>query len=81
MELFKEWLEGEKGLQKTSAKDVASRLRRAGKMVGSLNQLKENGVNLEQLEKKKEFLSLGVSVKSQLRAAVRHYKEYLGSTK
>ena len=74
MEL-KEWIIKEKGYGERSARDVLSRLRRAQTLCG-----KEN-FSMEELEKNKEFSKLSVSVKSQIRSAVRIRDAFKGRKK
>lgn len=72
------WLEEEKKLSKKSAHDVQSRLGRA------LNIAKDKEATdqtLSVLENNVEFKGLSMSVKSQLRRAVRLYVEYKQANK
>lgn len=69
MEL-RDWIIKEKGYGTKSAGDVLSRIKRAQTLCG-----KEN-FSLEELEKNKEFSKLSVSVKSQIRTAIRIRDEF-----
>ena len=62
---FKDWIIKEKGYGDKSASDVISRVKRAQKLCE-----KEDFSNSD-LEESKEFLSLSLTVKSQIRNAVR----------
>jgi len=62
------WLQAEYGLQANSARDWPSRVQRAFRLVGQLNN---ESRQLAALEENSEFRALTTGVKSQLRRAVR----------
>ena len=72
---FKEWLCTTKNLTANSAKDVVSRVKRSNIYV-DLAQ----GLTVEELifrmSQNAEFKTLSISVKSQLKRAVKLFKEY-----
>ena len=73
MEEYKKWLQDSKNLSYKVAMDNASRIKRAMAILCVENI----GVDsIESLEKNEEFRSLSVSVKSQIRRAIRLYIEY-----
>jgi hypothetical protein len=67
---FIEWIIKEKGYSDRSARDVVSRVKRANKICG------KESFTLKELEQNKEFENLSVSVKSQIRCAVRIRDNY-----
>lgn len=71
---FVDWICEKKEYSKRSAMDVESRLRRVKDIVGE----RINNKTLENLEKNEDFTKLSVSVKSQMRKAIRLYNEYKG---
>jgi len=73
---FQKWLEEKKGLQKKSARDVVSRLKRA-LMCISLSKGSEKEDCLFQLQKHEEFKKFSGSVKSQVKRAVGLYLDFL----
>jgi len=73
---FKVWLVKSVGLGKPSAKDVTSRLSRASKFVNTRSKIATDDL-LHQLSKHPEFKACTVSVRSQLRRAVRLYRDFL----
>ena len=70
---FLEWLEKEKGLSTKSSHDVASRFRRLQRIT-NISDIKK--MNIDQIEKNSNFLTLSISVKSQLRRSLALMKEY-----
>lgn len=70
---FSEWLEIEKGMSRKSSHDAASRLKRAMNILGTEYV---TGEELNLLEEKDEFTSLSITVRSQLRRALRLYAEF-----
>lgn len=71
---FREWLMKEKQYSDRSSRDVQSRLKRA------LLLSDEEGISSETLtriESNIDFKGLSMSVKSQIRRAVKLYQEYL----
>ena len=75
-ESFAQWLIEERGLSKRSAKDVRSRLKRAAKWV-KIDPRSDPELLVFFLEKTEPFQKLSPSVRSQLRAALRRYGEFL----
>jgi hypothetical protein len=74
---FETWLRSKKGLNERSAKDVASRLRRANKIIKFSLEEKETRIFLK-LAENAEFQRLSATIRSQLRRSVRLAKEMLG---
>lgn len=72
---FRTWLLLNTKLNKKSMSDVISRLRRASQFIDVFKQ-KDGDELLFKLGRKPKFKELEVSVKSQLRRAVRLYKQY-----
>lgn len=72
---FRDWLISRVGLNPRSASDVESRVRRASTLTDILPGAAEDEVLLY-LGRSPEFCSLSVSVRSQLRRAVRLFLEY-----
>lgn len=70
---FSEWLEKEKGMSHKSSHDAASRLKRASIILGVDDM---SGMDVKKLEEKESFRALSITVKSQLRRAVRLYEEF-----
>lgn len=71
---FREWLIKEKKYSVRASRDVQSRLKRALLLSG------EKEITLEiiaKIEANTEFKRLSMSVKSQIRRAVKLYQEYL----
>lgn len=68
------WLVQSKGLKKTSAKDVVSRIKRANKILAMPPEL--NDFYIYQLQQQSEFETLSTSIKSQIRRAVGFLLEY-----
>jgi hypothetical protein len=75
MEEFKQWLKRSVKLGDPSAKDVASRVRRASGFV-NLDSKQSTEDLLHAMSKHHEFKQLSVFVRSQLRRAVTLYREY-----
>ena len=73
MEEFKSWLLYNKNYSKKVSVDIISRIKRALSLLGTDSITSDT---LEELEKDDIFKSLSVSVKSQIRRAVRLYIEY-----
>lgn len=76
---FKKWLLNEKKLSAASSSDVVSRIFRVQKIIAV--DLKEKPVDelIMLLNREPNFQSLSVSVKSQLRRAIKLYKDFLDS--
>lgn len=72
---FRTWLFSNTKLNKKSTSDVISRLKRASQFI-DIFKTKDGDELLFKLGKKPKFNELGISVKSQLRRAVRLYKQY-----
>jgi len=70
---FKEWLAENTEFKKTTKSNIVSRLKRADDIL----PLKEEQIYLFNLSQEKEFQSLTVSVKSQVRRAIKLYFQYL----
>lgn len=70
---FKEWLKVSKTYTPDVISDLGSRLKRAD----TIKEWVDDETYLFYLEKEESFKSLSVSVKSQLRRAVKLYTEYL----
>ena len=75
---FETWLVTTKGLSEKSSKDVASRLRRAHKLVNFKLEEKDTRI-LQKLAESKDFLLLSVSIRSQVRRSIKLAKEMLSS--
>lgn len=73
MEKFKEWLIQEKGFSKKGSNDVISRLKRVYSIL-SISEISKKSIN--SLENNSEFKTLSMSVRSQLRRAIKLYDEY-----
>lgn len=71
---YTNWLSDEKGIGNKSAHDYASRLKRASQLLGESDI---DSTTLEKLAMIEDFSSLSISVKSQIRRAVRLYCEYI----
>ncbi len=70
---FREWLMKEKQYSERASRDVQSRIKRALILAG------ENEISVDTLSKVEsnlEFKGLSMSVKSQIRRAVKFYQEY-----
>jgi DNA (cytosine-5)-methyltransferase 1 len=74
-ERFRAWLERSTGLGALSSKDVVSRLRRASKFVSLASKADTEDV-LHRLGKHPDFKRLSTSVRSQLRRAVRLFRDF-----
>lgn len=75
---FSSWLKSSKGFSEAAAKDVKSRLKR----VQSICTVEDGGdlsTTLFILGQQERFKTLSVSVRSQLRRAVKLYDEYISS--
>ena len=72
MAQFKTWLEENTSYSGAVISDTVSRLKRAD----SILELSEEEVYLFYLERKPEFKTLSMSVKSQIKKAVRLYLTY-----
>jgi len=72
---FLNWLI-KRGLQRRSAKDVCSRLKRAEKWV-DLKQAHDPQLLIYFLEKNEDFKGLGPSVRSHIKRSIRLYSEFL----
>jgi len=81
VEEFLRWLQSERGLKKKSARDVVSRLQRAERE-GWVEGAWEEG-DLDELflrlKKSPSFCALSPSVKSQVKVALRYWKEFTES--
>ncbi|MDD4321819.1 MAG: hypothetical protein PHH31_09800 [Acidaminococcaceae bacterium] len=73
MRLFEMWLISTKGYSKKSSHDVLSRKKRVLTILGTE---KIDASTLSTLEKNLDFLALSMTVKSQLRRAVRLTLEF-----
>lgn len=71
---FREWLINEKQYSDRASRDVQSRLKRA--LVLSAEE-EVSAETLTKIESNIEFKGLSMSVKSQIRRAVKFYQEYL----
>ena len=71
---FREWLINEKQYSDRASRDVQSRLKRA--LVLSAEE-EVSAETLTKIESDMEFKGLSMSVKSQIRRAVKFYQEYL----
>lgn len=74
-EAFKIWLTQSVALGERSAKDVASRVRRASEMVAVGSKTPTDDL-LHKLSKHEEFKALTPTVKSQLRRSIKLYREW-----
>lgn len=70
---FRRWLCEKNTYKDVSIKDIISRLRRANNILAFQNE----NVYLFRLEQCEEFKKVSVSVKSQIRRAIRLYFQYL----
>jgi DNA (cytosine-5)-methyltransferase 1 len=71
---FQKWLIEVKNFQARSATDVMSRINRVSRFQKLPESIDENFVST--LAEKEEYLKLSPSVRSQLKRALRLYKEY-----
>ncbi|MDO4460188.1 MAG: hypothetical protein Q4C42_08995 [Clostridia bacterium] len=71
---FSDWLKLEKGMTHKSAKDVVSRLNRVKNILEADDV---SCVEIKKLEEKEMFQVLSMTVKSQLRRAIRLYSEFI----
>lgn len=71
---FREWLMKEKQYSDRASRDVQSRLKRAISLSGEKDITPEI---LTKIEANTEFKGLSMSVKSQIRRAVKFYQEYI----
>ena len=72
---MKIWLIEKKGYSKRSAQDVESRINRVKKILG-VEKITEK--TIKKLEENESFKELSVSIKSQMRVAIRIYLEFKG---
>lgn len=72
-EKFRKWLQEKNKYTNESIKDIISRLRRANNILVFRNE----DIYLFRLEQCEEFKNASVSVKSQMRRAIRLYFQYL----
>ena len=79
MEEFKKWLKRSAALDGRSNKDVVSRVRRAAKFV-KLDSKSDIEDLLHRMSKHPEFKGLSASVRSQLRRAVKLYRQFQSQT-
>ena len=80
-ETFNEWLQGQKGIKRKSARDVVSRFRRASQ-IADLDDITikvDSEEALFKLTKTDEFKQMTVSVRSQLKHSIRLWYEYMQS--
>lgn len=70
---FKNWLQKKNKYTNASIKDIVSRLRRANNILVFRNE----DIYIFRLEQCEEFQKASVSVKSQIRRAIRLYFQYL----
>lgn len=75
---FREWLIKEKQYSEKASRDVQSRLKRALLLSGEKEITPET---LAKIEANTVFKELSLSVKSQIRRAVKLYREYLSTNK
>lgn len=75
---FKEWLKCEKKYTDRSASDILSRIKRVRKIL-NIKTVEENSEKI--LEEHDKFKDLSCSVKSQLRKALRLYRDFKGELK
>lgn len=73
---FREWLMKEKQYSDRASRDVQSRLKRALSLSGEKEITPET---LTKIEANMEFKGLSMSVKSQIRRAVKFYQEFLAT--
>ncbi len=73
---FSDWLISVKNFQKKSSFDVISRLRRVQKYV-EINKKEDLSSIIKRLDRSNQFNELSLSVKSQLKRAIKLHKEYL----
>lgn len=73
IDAFKEWLDANSEYTKETRSNIVSRLRRADKLL----PITEDPVYLFNLSQRSDFNALTVTVKSQIRRAVRIYHHYL----
>lgn len=71
---FREWLMKEKQYSDRASRDVQSRLKRAISLSGEKDITSET---LEKIESNTDFKRLSMSVKSQIRRAVKFHQEYI----
>ena len=74
-ECFRHWLVAEKGLSKRSASNVISRLNRANEIKG-LEKADSESSYLACLSEDEAYKALNVSVKSQIKGAVKRYYSF-----
>ncbi|MDR7239662.1 hypothetical protein [Neobacillus drentensis] len=74
-ELFKQWLENNKGLKRESAKDVLSRARRVEKIDVNLDVPFEEIIVT--LNNNDNFNNINKNVKRQIKRAIKLYKEFI----
>jgi DNA (cytosine-5)-methyltransferase 1 len=72
---FREWLQNAKSLSKDSADDVVSRVKRA-KSIMEINVPLDVDTLLFHFMGKPAFKALTITVRSQLKRAIRLYKEF-----
>lgn len=70
---FKKWLQNKNKYTEATIKDIISRVRRANNILIFQNE----DIYLFKLEQCEEFKKFSVSVKSQIRRAIRLYFQYL----
>lgn len=73
--LFHEWLCSVKGFSSKSARDVVSRVNRSKKYISESQDLNDEEL-LFRMGQNPEFKRLSRFVKSQLRRAIKLYREY-----
>ncbi|MCL6633108.1 MAG: hypothetical protein K6T63_10805 [Alicyclobacillus herbarius] len=74
-EPFSKWLMEQKKIGKRSAKDVCSRVRRAARFY-DLNSSESDDEIVFRVTQHPDFKMLSLNVRSQLKRAVRLYREY-----
>lgn len=72
---FKVWLSRNTTLESKVINDTASRLKRVSSMVNINDQMSTNKV-ISNFESDEQYMSLSISVRSQLKRALRLYREY-----
>ena len=72
---FKVWLSRNTTLESKVINDTASRLKRVSSIVNINDQMSTNKV-ISNFESDEQYMSLSISVRSQLKRALRLYREY-----
>lgn len=69
------WLRENEGLKEKSARDVLSRLKRASKIVDLSQRIPDEDLLFE-ISKTPEFKKMSMSVRSQIKRAIKLYRKY-----